>query len=152
MKSLYVHIPFCKQKCLYCDFNSYSGKEKLIDSYCEALKTELQSYSFNAYKTIYFGGGTPSYIDEKSIIEILNLVNYKEATEITIEVNPGTVTKENNEIKYPPFGFVQRAMPSSPNSLKLSNTILKRGIIIAACFFICSSTPFKFLKNLTCRS
>lgn len=94
MKSLYIHIPFCKQKCLYCDFNSYSNADKLINDYVIALKKEIQSYSFNAYKTIYFGGGTPSYIDEKSIIEILNCVDYKKAEEITIEVNPGTVTKE----------------------------------------------------------
>lgn len=94
MKSLYIHIPFCKQKCLYCDFNSYSNADKLINDYVIALKKEIQSYSFNEYQTIYFGGGTPSYIDEKSIIEILNCVNYEKANEITIEVNPGTVNKE----------------------------------------------------------
>ena len=94
MKSLYIHIPFCKQKCLYCDFNSYSNADKLINDYVIALKNEIQSYSFNAYKTIYFGGGTPSYIDEKHIIDILNCLDYKKAEEITIEVNPGTVTKE----------------------------------------------------------
>ena len=98
MKSLYIHIPFCKQKCLYCDFNSYSNADKLINDYVIALKKEIQSYSFNAYKTIYFGGGTPSYINEKSIIELLNCVDYKKAEEITIEVNPGTVTKE--KLKY----------------------------------------------------
>ncbi len=94
MKSLYIHIPFCKQKCYYCDFNSYSNKENLIEEYVIALKKEIQSYSFNAYKTIYFGGGTPSYIDEKYIIDILSSVNHKETEEITIEVNPGTVSKE----------------------------------------------------------
>lgn len=92
MKSLYVHIPFCKQKCLYCDFNSYSGKEKLIDSYCEALKKELQSYSFNEFQTIYFGGGTPSIIPAERIEEILSLVSCK--GEITLELNPGTITEE----------------------------------------------------------
>lgn len=94
MKSLYVHIPFCKQKCYYCDFNSYSNKENLIEEYIIALKNEIQSYSFNEYKTIYFGGGTPSYIDEKYILDVLKTLNCKNAQEITIEVNPGTVTKE----------------------------------------------------------
>lgn len=98
MKSLYVHIPFCKQKCYYCDFNSYSNKENLINEYIIALKNEIQSYSFNRYKTIYFGGGTPSYIEAEKIIEILNCVDYKYAKEITIEVNPGTVSKE--KLKY----------------------------------------------------
>lgn len=98
MKSLYIHIPFCKQKCLYCDFNSYSNADKLINDYIIALKDEIQSYSFNEYKTIYFGGGTPSYIDEKNIIEVLKCIDYQKAKEITIEVNPGTVTKE--KLKY----------------------------------------------------
>lgn len=98
MKSLYIHIPFCKQKCLYCDFNSYSNADKLINDYIIALKNEIQSYSFNEYKTIYFGGGTPSYIDEKNIIEVLKCIDYQKAKEITIEVNPGTVTKE--KLKY----------------------------------------------------
>lgn len=92
MKSLYVHIPFCKQKCWYCDFNSYSGKENLMDEYCEALKKELQSYSFDEFQTIYFGGGTPSILPISKIAEILQLV--KCSGEITIEVNPGTVDEE----------------------------------------------------------
>ena len=94
MKLLYIHIPFCKQKCCYCDFNSYSNKENLIDEYVIALKKEIQSYSFDEYKTIYFGGGTPSYINERHIEDILNCINYKNAEEITLEVNPGTVSKE----------------------------------------------------------
>lgn len=97
MKSLYVHIPFCKQKCLYCDFNSYSGKENLIDSYCEALKKELQSYYFNEFQTVYFGGGTPSIIPAEKIEEILKLVKCK--GEITLELNPGTIIEEKL-IKY----------------------------------------------------
>jgi len=102
MKSLYVHIPFCKQKCLYCDFNSYSGKEKLIDSYCEALKKELQSYSFHEFQTVYFGGGTPSIIPAEKIEEILKLVTCK--GEITLELNPGTITEEKL-IKYKNAGI-----------------------------------------------
>lgn len=96
MKSLYVHIPFCKQKCLYCDFNSYSGKENLIDAYCEALKKELQSYSFREFQTIYFGGGTPSILPAQKIKEILQLV--KCDGEITLELNPGTITEEKLEV------------------------------------------------------
>lgn len=92
MKSLYVHIPFCKQKCLYCDFNSYSGKENLIDEYIVALKKEIQSYNFNEFETIYFGGGTPSVIPANYIKEIMDLVKCK--NEITLELNPGTIDEE----------------------------------------------------------
>lgn len=93
MKSLYIHIPFCAQKCWYCDFNSYSGKDALIKEYMVALNKEIQSYSLNDLKTIYFGGGTPSYIDEKYIDKTLKLCKFNNA-EITLEINPGTVTKE----------------------------------------------------------
>ncbi|MBQ9267533.1 MAG: oxygen-independent coproporphyrinogen III oxidase [Clostridia bacterium] len=96
MKSLYIHIPFCAQKCWYCDFNSYSGKEKLIDDYMIALKKEIQSYSLHSLKTIYFGGGTPSFVDAKYIEEMLQLCDFAE-TEVTLEVNPGTATKEKLE-------------------------------------------------------
>ena len=108
---IYVHIPFCKQKCYYCDFKSYGDKEHLIDEYIKWLKVEIEDVGQGnkldfennlddlvLVKTIYIGGGTPSYIDSKYIIEILNTIkgNFKvdENAEITIEINPGTVTKE----------------------------------------------------------
>lgn len=104
MKNLgvYIHIPFCKRKCAYCDFTSFSGKAKLIDKYIEALKQEINKTKIDKQEylvsTIYFGGGTPSYIDSKHIIEILKLIkekfNIHENAEITIEINPGTVTEE----------------------------------------------------------
>ncbi len=101
---IYIHIPFCKKKCNYCDFISFCNKDDLIKSYVKALKKEIQQFDFLNYnvKTIYIGGGTPSYIDKKYIVEILSLLKEKltnnethwKNIEITIEVNPGTVTKE----------------------------------------------------------
>ena len=76
---IYIHIPFCKQKCYYCDFTSFAGCEHLQGRYVECLKKELQ-YRLRGiednYKitTIYIGGGTPSYIDSKYIKEILTLL------------------------------------------------------------------------------
>lgn len=98
---IYVHIPFCKQKCSYCDFISYSNKNNLVDKYIEKLKKEIKEKAekLNEYEvtTIYIGGGTPSYIENKHIAEILETIkkNYtvSKKAEITIEVNPGTVTK-----------------------------------------------------------
>lgn len=86
---LYIHIPFCKSKCYYCDFNSYANKEDLIEKYVEALKQELKAENINKYniKTIYIGGGTPSIINEQYIEEILKEINTSKAEEITIEVN-----------------------------------------------------------------
>ena len=101
---IYIHIPFCVRKCSYCDFISFANKENLIDSYVKALKKEIEKFNFSKFNvtTLYLGGGTPSYLDAKYITEILNLIKNKLANnktswkdiEITIEVNPGTVTKE----------------------------------------------------------
>ena len=94
MKSLYIHIPFCKHRCFYCDFNSYSGIDNLIAEYVKAIKKEIEIVTKDDknFKTIYIGGGTPSFIDEHYMVDILNIV--KSDGEITIEVNPGTVTRE----------------------------------------------------------
>lgn len=111
---LYIHIPFCKKKCEYCDFKSYAGKEELIDEYIKYLKYELKEvgegnkldYENNLDKlaivnTIYIGGGTPSLIDSKYIYEILEIIKeyytLTDNVEITIEVNPGTVNEEKLE-------------------------------------------------------
>lgn len=95
---IYIHIPFCVRKCLYCDFVSYAKKENVVEKYIEALQKEILDWKKSnndvKIKTIYIGGGTPSCIDSKFITEILNLINIKNAEEITIEVNPGTVNKE----------------------------------------------------------
>lgn len=93
---IYVHIPFCKQKCLYCDFVSYEGMVEKSKKYIEVLKKEILE---NAKKkendivtTIYIGGGTPSYIESKYIVDVLETIkknyNIKNDAEITIEVNP----------------------------------------------------------------
>lgn len=96
---LYIHIPFCKSKCFYCDFNSFAGKEEFIPVYFNALKAELEYYKNKLagikIKTIFIGGGTPSLIDTMYLNGILswckqNLI-IKEDAEITIETNPGTL-------------------------------------------------------------
>ena len=98
---IYIHIPFCKQKCFYCDFVSYANQDKYFQKYVQALSKEINNFIDNnkiEVQTIYIGGGTPSLIDAKYIEEILCIFEkrnlLKEAKEITIEVNPGTVTEE----------------------------------------------------------
>ena len=104
---IYVHIPFCKKKCKYCDFISFSCDEEIYTKYVEALINEIKNTSKNIISsihevsTIYIGGGTPSLIDAKYIEEIIETIyqNIRVAgnAEITIEVNPGTVTREKLE-------------------------------------------------------
>ena len=103
MKTIYVHIPFCKQKCLYCDFNSFDNKEDLIEKYFGALIKEIKLYKIdNELETIYIGGGTPSFPNEKYIEELLS--NLPKAKEITLELNPGTIT-ESKLLKYKEIGI-----------------------------------------------
>lgn len=109
---IYIHIPFCQHKCDYCDFVSFSNKQDFIENYIEAVKKEINNYFKDktlletyTVTTIYIGGGTPSYINSKYILEIMHVLeeNLKnnvvkmEDMEITIEVNPGTVNKEKLE-------------------------------------------------------
>ena len=95
---IYVHIPFCKKKCDYCDFISYCGKNDFIEKYVDSVKKEIEHVKIKSeITTIYIGGGTPSYIDSKFIVQILEKIkekNVAQDAEITIEVNPGTVTQE----------------------------------------------------------
>ena len=99
---LYIHIPFCAHKCDYCDFISFANKEDKIEQYIKQLKEEINQERLEQYKitTIYIGGGTPSFIQSKYILEILKLINKKDTEEITIEINPGTVTKEKLQDYY----------------------------------------------------
>lgn len=96
---IYVHIPFCKKKCKYCDFISFSCFEEKEEEYVNCLIKEIENKKCsNVVSTIYIGGGTPSIIDSKNIIKILETIfsnfNVLDDAEITIEINPGTVTKE----------------------------------------------------------
>lgn len=108
---MYIHIPFCAKKCEYCDFVSFDQKQDLMEPYFACLIQEIQSVGIQNKKdseegrdeifeiqTIYIGGGTPSFLEENKIAQILETIreNYHLAQncEITIEVNPGTITGE----------------------------------------------------------
>ena len=74
---IYIHIPFCKRKCDYCDFISHCDESNLIEEYIEKLKEEISNNLNNKeynITTIYIGGGTPSFIHSKYIVEILNIL------------------------------------------------------------------------------
>ena len=97
--SLYVHVPFCRAKCAYCDFNSYAGQERLIPAYADALLREAslwaEAEAAGRIETLYFGGGTPSLLP---IAEAKRLVgglrqrfDVASDTEVTMEANPESV-------------------------------------------------------------
>ena len=160
---IYIHIPFCKQKCKYCDFISFKCNEKEQEQYIESLIKEIKNYDYyktikklgNIYQqnaenkktilkmfeteennwnnnfnkilnrkitSIYIGGGTPSFIDSKNIKKILDEIRKKfsidEKCEITIEINPGTITKEKlNDYKDSGINRISIGLQSTNNRL-----------------------------------
>lgn len=97
IKSLYVHIPFCLKKCLYCDFNSYTNSNLQYD-YIKALEKELLSIDKKNFETIFIGGGTPTILSVQNLRHLLKLLVKFNAKEFTVECNPGTLTKEKLEL------------------------------------------------------
>lgn len=100
--SLYIHIPFCQSKCYYCDFISYANCESDYQRYIDALVDEMSAYSNKlseySIKSVFIGGGTPTTLSSnmlKMILDNLNtMFNISDDAEISIEANPGTLSKE----------------------------------------------------------
>lgn len=92
--ALYIHIPFCAQKCAYCDFASWAGREAAWEAYFRNLEAELDSWISrvgNEFSTAFIGGGTPSLAPAEYIVRIARKLK---CGEFTIEANPGTLTPE----------------------------------------------------------
>jgi oxygen-independent coproporphyrinogen III oxidase len=104
MAGIYVHIPFCKQKCSYCDFHFSTTFEKyrkqMIDAICKEIELRAPLFLSNEpINTIYFGGGTPSILHQHELHQILSTIhtytNSHKVEEITLEANPDDITDEN---------------------------------------------------------
>lgn len=103
--SLYIHIPFCAQKCLYCDFPSFARKDHLRKAYIEALNKEIislrEKYNNIEINTIFIGGGTPSVLEADELECLLKEVaklNMAKDVEYSMECNPGNLTEEKLEV------------------------------------------------------
>jgi oxygen-independent coproporphyrinogen-3 oxidase len=100
MQGIYIHIPFCHRKCGYCDFNSYAGLDALVAPFVDALHREIEQspYAGARFDTVFFGGGTPTYLDGATLAGILEHLTHRFAiaadAEITCEANPGSVSLE----------------------------------------------------------
>lgn len=99
---LYIHIPYCRQKCRYCDFASYAGKESTMDAYVGALLQEAAAMADHAQglsiETTFIGGGTPSLLPPRLLAKLLDGLHayygFSPDAEFTSEANPGTLTRE----------------------------------------------------------
>jgi oxygen-independent coproporphyrinogen-3 oxidase len=100
--ALYIHIPFCEKRCVYCDFYTVAGQRHRIPDYLKALTAEMEFrraetfWRASRFSTIFFGGGTPSLLSPQQLMEILDAAyssfNFDKQVEITLEGNPGTVS------------------------------------------------------------
>ena len=104
---LYIHIPFCKHKCPYCDFFSGNAGENAFDNYVIVLKDKIKYWSEKAKRdvaTVYFGGGTPSVLGADRLCDILDFIkfnfNIQNNAEITVEVNPDSAKTIDFEKMY----------------------------------------------------
>ncbi len=105
MAGIYIHVPFCKSKCTYCDFASFPKEIGKAEVYFAMLYKELKHKAYllkdKSVSSIYFGGGTPSFVEPKYIYgalkQIYTLFSVDKDAEITLEVNPGTI--DENKLK-----------------------------------------------------
>ncbi len=121
--SLYIHIPFCAQKCAYCDFLSFATDTTTKQDYVESLCYEIQAYSVGLkapIHTIFIGGGTPSVLAVDQLQQLFETIHQyvtlQKDAEISIEVNPGTVTEElANWMQQSPINRVSIGLQSTYN-------------------------------------
>ena len=124
---LYLHIPFCRTKCPYCDFNTYAGILPLLPSYLEALQTEVrlwgQRLGAPEVVSVFLGGGTPSLLQPGQMDRLLGVIReafrLREDAEVSAEVNPDDVTVERIE------GFLS----SGVNRVSMGVQSLDRGLL-----------------------
>jgi oxygen-independent coproporphyrinogen-3 oxidase len=105
---IYIHIPFCARKCTYCNFNTTDFEESLTSRYAAAVSSEIAYWGgqvagdrLGAIDTIYFGGGTPSIVEADQVAELIaacrTCFSVADDAEITIEINPGSLTRDKSE-------------------------------------------------------
>lgn len=121
MNGIYLHIPFCKRRCIYCDFYSTAGKEGFQDDYVEALCNELRLRKDylpdNRVDSLYIGGGTPSLLKISSLHRIFDVIarefSLQRDAEVTIEVNPDDITETySRELAETPINRVSMGIQS----------------------------------------
>ncbi|MBR6335575.1 MAG: radical SAM family heme chaperone HemW [Clostridia bacterium] len=93
---LYIHIPFCRSKCPYCNFYSVGCNSELINKYKSKIIDTVNESPY-CFDTVYFGGGTPSSMGSSALAEIIGYINHTDNCEITVECNPRDITEQDGE-------------------------------------------------------
>lgn len=141
--ALYFHIPFCRHRCAYCDFNTYAGQDELIPAYVDALCREIEIVGQAAPEnieasTIFFGGGTPSLLSVSHFSSIFEAIrqnfNLRSDAEISLEANPGTLTERYLEGLYA-LGFNRLSLgvqSAHPDELRMLERNHSYGDVVSA--------------------
>lgn len=139
---IYIHIPFCNRKCYYCNFTSYEKKEECIEKYIDSLCIEIlknaEILSQYNIKTVYFGGGTPSYIDAKYIEKIMNTLKLFSKIDIESDAEKDTKTNEFEEV----------TIEVNPNSASFEKLVAYKNCGINRVSVGVQSTHDSVLKNI----
>ncbi len=89
---MYVHVPFCRRRCDYCAFATWSDRSHLIEPYLSACRRSVEGVSLTPATSVFFGGGTPSLVPASSLLSLLRAIGTAPGAEVTVECNPETVT------------------------------------------------------------
>ncbi len=168
MTGIYIHIPFCKTKCPYCDFYSFKGDEKQKDSYLKAVLLCLEGYADKKLKvdTLYFGGGTPSVFGGERIGKMVSYIresfDLQKDAEITVECNPSSTDGDFvRQVKKAGVNRVSMGMqsavdrerkilgrPSAKEDIERAVTLFKNEGIDNISLDLMLGVPFQTMKSL----
>ena len=143
MAGIYIHVPFCAAKCAYCDFASFPKETGKQEAYFACLYREMRSrfseLKDKKFDTVYFGGGTPSFVDPKYILGAMRLIrecaDLSDGAEVTLEVNPGTIDRNKLRI-YKQAGITRFSIglqSSDDETLKRVGRIHTKADFLKAC-------------------
>ena len=130
MPGIYLHIPFCKTRCIYCDFYSTTRedlKRRYVRALCKELEMRRDYLTASRIDTIYFGGGTPSQLDEEDFALIFHTLQevygLENATEITLEANPDDLTEDYvRMLRRFPFNRLSMGIQTFDDRARRTNT------------------------------
>ncbi len=136
--SVYLHIPFCRKKCVYCDFPSWAGAEEMMEPVTRRMEEEIASYRGRGLKVreVFFGGGTPSVMPPEKLLRLMRAVRQSldvdPGAEISMEINPGTLSEELlDALNEMGVGRVSMGMQSSSSRLlKMLGRIHRFGDVV----------------------